>query len=54
MIAFGLSIPLFFVTTGAWILWILSPILGGQLQRQRWQLRRQRRRRVKDDPPPHG
>ena len=52
MVAFGLSIPLFFVTTGAWILWILSPILGGGLQRQRWQLRRQRRRRVKGDPPP--
>jgi uncharacterized membrane protein len=45
MIAFGLSIPLFFATTGAWILWIVSPIVGGQLRRQPW-------RRGKDDPPP--
>ncbi len=47
MAAFGLSIPLFFVTTAAWILWIIGPIVGGLL-------RRQGSRRVKGDPPPAG
>ena len=38
MAGFGISIPLFFVTTYAWLLWIASPVLGAQvhLQRQRW------------------
>ncbi|MGH3151707.1 MAG: TMEM175 family protein [Streptosporangiaceae bacterium] len=47
MIGFGLSIPVFFVVPWAWVLWIASPVLGAQL-------RRQRRRRVKSDPPPRG
>jgi uncharacterized membrane protein len=29
MIGFGLSIPVFFVTTSAWLLWIAVPVLGG-------------------------
>jgi len=35
MAGFGLSIPLFFVTTGAWLLWILVPLLAGRLTRLR-------------------
>lgn len=36
MIGFGLSIPVFFVTTYAWLLWIAGPVLAGLLrQRQR-------------------
>lgn len=32
---FGLSIPLFFVTTGAWLLWIVVPLLAGRADRLR-------------------
>ena len=35
MIGFGLSIPLFFVTTYAWVLWIIVPVLVGQIRRLR-------------------
>jgi uncharacterized membrane protein len=35
MAGFGLSIPLFFVTTGAWLLWIVVPLLAGQAGRLR-------------------
>jgi uncharacterized membrane protein len=35
MAGFGLSIPLFFVTTGAWLLWIVVPLLAGQVSRLR-------------------
>jgi uncharacterized membrane protein len=35
MVGFGLSVPLFFVTTGAWLLWIVVPLLAGQLRRLR-------------------
>jgi uncharacterized membrane protein len=35
MAGFGLSIPLFFVTTGAWLLWIAVPLLAGQVSRLR-------------------
>jgi uncharacterized membrane protein len=35
MVGFGLSIPVFFVTAYAWVFWIVGPILGGQLRRQR-------------------
>jgi uncharacterized membrane protein len=31
MLGFGLSIPLFFVTTNAWVVWIVVPLLVGQL-----------------------
>jgi uncharacterized membrane protein len=35
MLGFGLSIPVFFVTTYGWVLWILAPFLTGQLRRRR-------------------
>ena len=41
MIGFGLSIPVFFVTTDGWLLWLSAPVLAG-LSRQR-QRRNQRR-----------
>jgi uncharacterized membrane protein len=41
MIGFGLSIPVFFVTTDGWLLWLAAPVLAG-LSRQR-QRRHQRR-----------
>jgi hypothetical protein len=33
MLSFGLSIPLFFVTTYAWLLWIATPLLFPLLRR---------------------
>jgi uncharacterized membrane protein len=41
ILGFGLSIPVFFVTTYGWLLWIAGPVLAG-LSRQR-QRRHQRR-----------
>lgn len=35
MLGFGLSIPLFFVTTNAWVIWIIVPLLIGQLGNRR-------------------
>ena len=35
MLGFGLSIPLFFVTTNAWVIWIVVPLLVGQLGNRR-------------------
>ncbi len=35
MAGFGLSVPLFFVTTGAWLLWFIVPLLAGQVSRLR-------------------
>lgn len=35
MAGFGLSVPLFFVTTDAWLLWIIVPLLAGQVSRLR-------------------
>ena len=35
MAGFGVSIPLFFVTTGAWLLWFIVPPLAGQVSRLR-------------------
>ena len=32
---FGLSVPLFFVTTRAWLLWVIVPVLAGQVSRLR-------------------
>jgi len=32
---FGLSVPLFFVTTRAWLLWVIVPLLAGQVSRLR-------------------
>jgi uncharacterized membrane protein len=40
MAGFGLSIPLFFVITNAWLLWFALPLLVGQVRR----LRRRNRR----------
>ena len=34
MIGFGVSIPVFFVTTNAWLLWLTGPVLGGLLRRR--------------------
>ncbi len=41
-LGFGLSIPVFFLTTRGWILWIVIPVAVGQLHRYR------RRRAVND------
>jgi uncharacterized membrane protein len=49
MIGFAVSIPFFFVTTYAWLLWFLIPQLAVRL-RQRWN---GNRRRPEPDPPPH-
>ena len=35
MAGFGLSVPLFFVTTSAWLLWVIVPLLAGQVSRLR-------------------
>lgn len=32
-VGFGLSIPVFFATTHAWLLWIIIPVLLGRLRR---------------------
>ncbi len=50
MIGFGLSIPFFFVTTYAWLLWFLIPQLAVRL-RQRWN-RNRREPEPEPDPPP--
>jgi hypothetical protein len=48
IIGFGLSIPVFFVTTYAWVMWIVVPLLVS-----RWShLRRRRRDREGTSPPP--
>jgi uncharacterized membrane protein len=48
MIGFGLSIPLFFVTNYAWVLWFLIPQLAGRLRQRRGR----NRRPPEPDPPP--
>ena len=35
MAGFALSMPLFFVTTGAWLLWFVAPALAGLAGRLR-------------------
>jgi uncharacterized membrane protein len=35
MLGFGLSIPVFFVTTYGWVLWFASPVLAGVYRRRR-------------------
>jgi hypothetical protein len=35
MLGFGLSIPLFFVTSYAWVIWIVVPLLVGQVADRR-------------------
>jgi uncharacterized membrane protein len=54
MLGFGLSIPLFFVTGYAWLLWIIMPILAGQLQRRRRRDGRASEGAAAPDPPPPG
>jgi TMEM175 potassium channel family protein len=40
MLGFGLSIPVFFATTHAWLLWIIIPLLVARLRRlRRWNRR---------------
>lgn len=34
ILGFGLSIPLFFVTTEAWVLWVIVPVTVGQVHRR--------------------
>ena len=35
MFGFGVSIPLFFVTSDAWVIWIVVPLLVGQIGNRR-------------------
>jgi hypothetical protein len=35
MLGFGLSIPVFFATTSAWVLWFAIPLVVAQLSRRR-------------------
>jgi hypothetical protein len=35
MAGFGLSVPLFFVTTSVWLLWVIVPLQAGQVSRPR-------------------
>jgi uncharacterized membrane protein len=35
LVGFGLSIPVFFITTNAWLLWFALPVLVGQVRRLR-------------------
>lgn len=51
MVAFGLSIPVFFVTSDAWVLWIAGPLLLGRLH---WLPHRNHPSRQDDPPPPAG
>jgi hypothetical protein len=48
ILGFGLSIPVFFVTTNAWVLWIVVPLV---VSRWRHAHRRRRNREAEDSPP---
>ena len=48
ILGFGLSIPVFFITTGGWVLWFAIPLLAGQLRRYQ---RRHRHPLQSPDPP---
>jgi hypothetical protein len=53
ILGFGLSIPVFFVTTDGWLLWALGPVLAGVFR----QRQRRHHRAVGGDrasPPPSG
>jgi len=54
VLGFGLSIPLLFVTTYAWLLWIIIPAGAGNLRRLRRQDGRSREAAAPPDPPPGG
>jgi uncharacterized membrane protein len=45
ILGFGLSIPVFFATTDAWLLWLAGPVLAGLLRHRQ---RRNRRRHLED------
>jgi uncharacterized membrane protein len=45
ILGFGLSIPVFFVTTDGWLLWLTGPVLAGLLRQRQ---RRNRRRSMLD------
>jgi hypothetical protein len=45
VVGFGLSIPVFFLTPYAWVLWFAVPLLAGRLRRSR------RRNRTAPRPP---
>lgn len=47
ILGFGLSIPVFFVTTNAWILWIVVPLVVS-----RWRHAHRRRRNREAGPGP--
>ena len=49
ILGFGLSIPVFFVWSNAWIMWIVAPLL---VSRWRHRVRRGRSRRDWPDQPP--
>ncbi len=44
ILGFGLSIPVFFIITRAWVLWFVVPLLVGRVSRL--QRRKQRPRQV--------
>ncbi len=54
MAGFGLSVPLFFVTTGAWLLWVIVPLGAGQVSRLRRRGGRPGGRAGGGLNPPHG
>lgn len=49
ILGFGLSIPVFFVTTNAWVLWIVVPLLVS-----RWRHIHRRRKRNREAGPGPG
>jgi uncharacterized membrane protein len=51
MLGFGLSIPVFFATTYAWLLWIIIPVLVAQLRRRSSSSPRRRERTSTASPP---
>lgn len=52
MLGFGLSIPVFFATANAWVLWFVIPLLVEYLRRR--SRRRRGRTRAADDSPADG
>lgn len=51
MVGFGLSVPVFFATPDAWVLWIAGPLLLGRLH---WLTRRNHPSPRGEPPPPAG
>jgi hypothetical protein len=47
MLGFGLSIPVFFATTHAWVLWIVMPILVARVDRLRRRREAERARSIR-------